>query len=417
MASVGYVSVASQQQTPADAAFVVDTVVVSGAKRFTDSQVVTLSALTNGTTVRLADIEAAARRIAGTGLFDRVSYRYTTISDRITVTFEIQEAAWTMPVVFDNFVWMTEAELVEEVGRGMPTFDGTSPVTDEARMLLAATLQQSLQRRNLPGTVEIVPYLNMKTKAEQYVARVVNPGPAICAVQLPGVSPAMERELSALTTPLSGTDYSRQYATAMAGGSLLGAYQKAGYWGAVASEPRVTLDAGCRGVAVTLEFTEGPVYQWEAADWSGNAALAADELTKLLPLRPGDVAESLKLEQGVRNVTDAYGTVGHLRAVVAYAPHLIPDTRRVRFAMQVTEGAQFRMGALTITGLPPNDIDSLQKKWPLKAGDVYNTSLAQKFWRDEGLPLLRRLRLSANGLQLSPGSSAETVDVRITVAR
>jgi hypothetical protein len=75
------------------------------------------------------------------------------------------------------------------------------------------------------------------------------------------------------------------------------------------------------------------------------------------------------------------------------------------------------MGALTITGLPPNDIDSLQKKWPLKAGDVYNTSLAQKFWRDEGLPLLRRLRLSANGLQLSPGSSAETVDVRITVAR
>src|SRR5688572_5990160 len=141
---------AAGQQPPADAAFPIGTIAVTGITRFTKDQVVQVSGLTTGASVKVGDLQAAAKRMAETGFFSNVSYRYAVADSRFDVTFEIEEASWTMPVVFDNFVWMTPAELVAEVGRDMLTFDGNVPATDLARNFLTKTLQKSLVSRSLP---------------------------------------------------------------------------------------------------------------------------------------------------------------------------------------------------------------------------------------------------------------------------
>src|SRR5215204_2552595 len=89
------VSPAQGQQPAADATFLIDTIVVTGARRYKNDQVVKVSGLTTGSPVRIADLEGAARRMADTGLFNNVSYRYATANNRITVTLEIEEASWT----------------------------------------------------------------------------------------------------------------------------------------------------------------------------------------------------------------------------------------------------------------------------------------------------------------------------------
>ena len=408
---------ASAQQPSPDAAFAIEKVVVNGLKRYTTDQVVKLSGLSTGSSVRLAELEAAARRMADTGLFNNVSYRYSTAANRVTVTLDVEEASWTMPVVFDNFVWLTEAELTAEEGQAMPTFDGTVPATDNARNHLTQTLQKALRSRNLAGTVEVVPYLNMKTRAQQYLAKVTNPSPRICAVRLSGASPAMEREVKSATDALAGMDYSRTYVIGMSAGTLLDVYHKQGYWAATVSEPGASLDTGCGGVAIALTFNEGQVYQWEGADWRGNTKLPAEALTPLLSFRAGEMADSNRIDAGVRKVRDLYGTVGHLNAGVTYTPQLIPQTQRVRFAFEVSEGPQFRMGTLAINGFSPEDAANLQKRWKLKPGDVYNTAIAQLFWREELVPLLKQRGFRPSGLELKQGSAPQTVDVTINARK
>ncbi|MBK9242220.1 MAG: hypothetical protein IPL75_18670 [Acidobacteria bacterium] len=411
------VAPAGAQQPPPDASFVLEKVAVTGLKRYSAEEVVRTSGLSAGTSVRLAELEGAASRMAETGLFDKVSYRYATASNRVTVTLEIVEATWTMPVVFDNFVWMTAAELTGEVGRDMPTFDGTVPGNDGARITLAKALQKSVASRGLPGAVEVVPFLNLKTKAQQYVAKVTNPSPRVCAVRTTGTSPAMEKEVKAVTDPLSGTDYSRAYLVGMSAGTLLGVYHKRGHWAAVVGAPEASFDSSCGGVVVSLAFDEGSVYQWDGADWNGNSRLPADQLIPLLPFRSGDVADSTKLDDGIRRVRDLYGTVGHLAAAVTYVAHVTPSTQRVRFAMEVAEGPQFRMGTLTVTGLAPQDAANLQKKWKLKPGDVYSTAAAQVFFREELVPLLRQKGLRSDGLELKAGTVPQTLDVTINARK
>ena len=410
------VAPATAQQQPADAAFPIGTIDVTGATRFKTEQVVQVSGLTIGKPVKVAELQAAAKRMTETGMFSNVSYRYSIADSRFNITFEIEEAKWTIPVVFDNFVWMTQAELAAEVGREMLTFDGSVPATDNARNFLTAILQKSLVSRSLPGTVVVVPSLNLKTRAQQYLARVGNPSPRVCAVRLSGTSQAMDRELKPVTDPLAGTDYSRAYLIAMSAGTLVDLYRKRGYWGVVVSEPETAIDASC-GVTVTLAFSEGPVYQWDGADWSGNTALSAEQLTPLLSLRAGDVADSAKLELGIRKILESYGTVGHLTTSVTYAPQLNPQTQRARFAFTVAEGPQFRMGTLTVNGLDPKDAANLQKKWKLKTGDVFNNAVAQTFSRDDLALFLRQKGFRLSPIEIRPGAAPQTVDVTINARK
>ncbi len=405
------------QQPPADAAFPIGTIEVTGATRFKVAQVVQVSGLAIGSPVKVPELQAAARRMTETGMFSNVSYRYAIADGRFNVTFEIEEAKWTMPVVFDNFVWMSQADLAAEVGREMLTFDGSVPATDNARNFLTAILQKSLVSRSLPGTVVVVPSLNLKTRAQQYLARVASPNPRVCAVRLVGTSPAMDREVKSVTDPLTGTDYSRSYLMGMSAGTLVDLYRKRGYWGIVVSEPDTALDASCGGVTVTLAFSEGPVYQWDGADWSDNTALTAEQLTPLLSLRPGDVADNTKLDAGLRKVLELYGTVGHLATSVTYAPQLNSQTQRARFAFAVTEGPQFRMGTLIVNGLDPKDAASLQKKWKLKAGDVFDNAVAQAFSREDLASFLRQKGFRLSPIEVRPGAAPQTVDVTITARK
>src|SRR5688572_18371180 len=410
-------SATARAQQPADAAFPIGTIDVTGATRFKIEQVVQVSGLNIGSKVTVAELQAAAKRMTETGMFSNVSYRYTLSDSRFNITFDIEEAKWTIPVVFDNFVWMTQAEIAAEIAREMLTFDGSVPATDNARNFLTAILQKSLVSRRLPGTAVVVPSLNLKTRAQQYLARVASPSPTVCAVRLSGASPAMGREVKSVTDPMTSTDYSRSYLLAMSAGTLVDLYRKHGYWGIVVSEPETALDASCGGVTVTLAFSEGPVYQWDGADWSGNTALSAEQLTPLLSLRAGDVADNTKLEAGLRKILESYGTVGHLAASVTSAPQLNPQTQRARFAFAVTEGPQFRMGTLTVNGLDPKDAASLQKKWKLKAGDVFNNAVAQAFSRDDLAPFLRQKGFKPTSIGVRPGAAPLTVDVTISARK
>jgi outer membrane protein assembly factor BamA len=411
------VSALSAQQQPADATFALEAVNVAGLKRYTSEQAVKLSGLTIGAPVRLSELVAAAKRMADTGMFASVSYRYTTLNNRITVTLDVEEAKWTHPVVFDNFVWMTEADLTMEVSQDMPTFDGTVPPTDNARNHLTQALQKALRSRNLPGTVEVVPHLNMITRAQQYVAKVTNPSPRVCTVSVTGTSPAMERDVKSITDSLTGTDFSKSYMVGMSSGTLTNLYRKQGYWAAGIGVPVATVDPGCGGVNVTLAIDEGLVYRWEGVDWIGNASIPADQLTPLLQFRDGDLADVNKLDAGIRRVRDSYGRLGHLTAAVAYVPKLTAETKKVRFALEVKEGPQYRMGALLIAGLPPKDAANLEKKWKLKPGDVFNTAVALAFDKEDLIPFLKQHGYRLEGVQVRQSPTPMVVDVTITARK
>ena len=385
---------------------------VAGHSRYTEPQVVSLSGLEPGRSVSKADLEAAAQRLADTGLFQRVSYKYATAAGQLTVTFDIEEARWTVPVVLDNFIWFQDDELKEKLRTQIPSFDGTAPDSDQIPDLFKRSLQNVLAERKLPGRVDFTLHTNLRTKAHTFVFAVREPAPPLCALEVHGASAIREEELvSALKRDMRG-EYSRFFIQSASAGTLTDMYRERGHWGAEFAVPTaaVTNAAGCDGVRVTLKVNEGPVFTWAGADWKGMTAASPEHLDRLLGMEPGVPIALSQIQQGLLRIRKAYDKQGYLLQTASYVSRLDVAARRARFEIAVDEGPQLKMGVLEISGFPDEMAQRLTSLWKLKPDAVFDGSYPDTFRLEEARGLLGTQRVD---VQLIINRERRVVDVKI----
>jgi outer membrane protein assembly factor BamA len=173
-------------------------------------------------------------------------------------------------------------------------------------------------------------------------------------------------------------------------------------------------------VSVALPVEEGPIYVWEKAEWSGNQALTAKELDAALGMKAREIANGLKLDQGLAAVRKAYGRKGRLAARVTAVPAFDDENRRVAYRIEVAEGPEYRMGQLYINGLSEQDANNLRGRWRLLHGETFDDGYPNVFVKEslpefvkylttEGRPL-KNTKLSPS---VRPDREKQTVDVTL----
>ena len=366
------------------------------------------------------EIEAAAQRLQQSGLFRQLGYSVRGKTDAAVLTFKVEEMKWGVPVVFDNFVWFSDAELAEAVRRQVPTFDGTAPagggVTEEITHALAGLLRA----RNLGGEVEYMP------SETAHVFTVKNsPALRVCALDFPGARALAQEELTRKSAGIFDNDYSRLFVGEYVRSNLLPLYHERGMLRAAFAPPEVKPAApseDCRqGLAVTVHVDEGAVYVWERAEWSGQQALTAAELDAALGMRARDIAATSKIEKGLGALRRAYARKGYLAARASSAQEFDDANRKVVYRFKVTEGPQYRMGELTLTGLDERDANNLRGRWRLLPGEVYDDGYSEEFLKKSvsefGRELMlregRQLPFKNVGVEVKPDHAKLTVNVTI----
>jgi len=152
--------------------------------------------------------------------------------------------------------------------------------------------------------------------------------------------------------------------------------------------------------------------------WSGNHALTTQELANAFALRAGDAAPRVKIDQGIDAVRKAYARNGYINATVTES--IVRDAnRRVNYQFAITEGRQYRMGALTIIGLTPADTRNLKNKWTLAGGAIYDDSYLDQYRASVIRPFVASLAQrtgvrSKFEISTKPDTQKQTVDVIIT---
>lgn len=354
---------------------------VKGNQRYTLDDIEQLSGVQIGKTVAPTNLTDAANQLGKTGLFSSVKFSYTTAGSQINVTFEVEEAPSTIPVTFDNFVWMPDDELKTALRADVPEFDGTTTAYAGAPDLIAAGLQKILTARKLPGRVVIKPQFPIgQTQSDPlgFIFSVEDPSPTVCALHVAGASAILEKDLVGQLSGAVGQSYSREFTTAASAGTLTDMYHAKGYWRAAFAPATVALTE-CDGVAVTLNVHEGAQYVWDHAVWVGNMAMPSAALDKALDMKAGEVANFHTIDDGVRSIHREYGHIGYVVESATYTPQLDDTTHRATFTLVVKEGDQYMMGALEFVGIKDADADKLQKQWHLKAGDVFDESYMTQY--------------------------------------
>jgi outer membrane protein assembly factor BamA len=397
---------------------------IVGLKRIPRAQVIAASELRIGQAVDPGVLDAAATRLMQSGLFKKLTYRVRGRAGQVTVTFEVEEANRSLPVVFENFVWFTDEELASAIRNDVPFFNGTAPEAGDATEKITAALQHLLNERKIPGHVEMMPYTNLAKGTQEFLFTVRGVKIPVCSVRFPGAEAVSEDELIKASQPLINSDFSRKDIGSFAIYTLFPLYRRLGRLRAQFQEPAPTraenLPNCLDGVTVNVPVDEGIVYSWSKSDWNGNQSLSAAELSAALGMKIGEVADGTRIDAGLKEVRRAFGRKGHIDVRIRESSQFDDSAHWVSYQFAVTEGPQYHMGSLIINGLAPDLTQTLKEGWTLQPGAVFDESYVEDFRLNAmpkfiGTQMQRSLAFHATAQTMTrPDAQKLTVDVIIT---
>lgn len=393
-----------------------------GSQAYSTEQVTALSGLQNVATVNRDTIQAAADRLAHTGLFSSVRYRYSGEAGGLTVTFQLQDAP-TFPVSFDNFPWFTDDELSAALNQAGLPFHGTAPATGTVLDTMAQTLEKTLATRGVHATVKheisAVPGTDQKTLRFS----VEGADLTINAIQFTDPLATNDRGVKDELQNLVGKPFSREEVELFDFEHVRPVYLSRGYLRVAFARPEARFEADPRGplpksVVVIVPITTGPTYSWGGITWNGNHAYTNSDLDALVTqsgLSAGQPADGMKIVALLQSVEDAYGHRGYLDATVVPKETFDDAAHSASYHVDISEGQQYKMGNLVLTGLSIDAERHIRQAWRIAQGQVFDKTFYDYFLAKGIADALRGLPAAQDkvGKFLQKNPQPGTVDVML----
>jgi outer membrane protein assembly factor BamA len=366
---------AQSQATPSGEG-VLGAITAAGSKRFTPAQIAEASGLKVGEQVNRETLQMAANKLAKSGLFSDVHYRFSSQGPNVSLEFQVTDAN-TLPVAFDNFPWFTDEELDKAIRQSVELFDGTAPEDGSYVETIAAVIKKQLEAVGVPGRVEhrvlerpIGPGLEV-----QY--RLVGPTLTVGSVQFTDPLAQHDERVSERLQDLVGKPFSRYYVDVFAAEQVQPIYLSQGFLKVQFGAPEARFSGDPNHpdlghVVVIVPVTPGPRFTWGGASWSGNTVYDAAALNRMMGLSQGQTADGLAIEAGWEKIRQECGKKGYLDVSLDAEPNYDDAKATVFYNVRLSEGEPYTMGKLVITNLSLEGEKRLRKNWLLRSGQTFD---------------------------------------------
>jgi surface antigen-like variable number repeat protein len=166
-------------------------------------------------------------------------------------------------------------------------------------------------------------------------------------------------------------------------------------------------------IALIVQVDEGQRYNLGGITFKNNKVIRDTELLRgFFPIKDGDVFSREKIAKGLENLRKAYGDLGYINFVSIPNTNFEDEEKLISLDVDLDEGKQFYIGGVNILGLDEPARQELLKDFPIKRGQIYNTTLWESFllkhasmFSDCGCPPDRKL-------DERTGSVSLTLDLR-----
>lgn len=349
------------------------------------------SGLKAGQSAGEAEFKQAAQKLGDTGLFTQLTYTYNYTSAGCNLEFQVAEDDKLVPIVFENFVWFSDDQLLDQLRKRVPLFSGEVPTGGNFAEQIARTLGAIIGEKQIAGEIEYLPFAAGDGPVQAYDYRINLHPVLVRSIDFPGAAKNDMPELQAAAKRLSGEEYLRTNMRAQEKHDFLPLYHARGYLKAqfADAQAKVAADGAQTQVDVSLPVTPGLQYKLTDLQFAGNSAFPSDKLRELVHLKPGEPANSVQLDDDLEQIQKLYGTKGYLFARIQPDPKMDDSAATVSYQLKVAENDVYHMGDLNIDGIPAENANRMVAQWQLKKGDPYDDSYLQRFfnilYRDFGL--------------------------------
>jgi outer membrane protein insertion porin family len=359
-----------------------DSVTVTGSKRFASGEIASAIGLRAGATINRDDLQAAADKLAALGLFSNVQFHFTTVESGVRAIYEVSDAPG-IPVSFDNFPWFTDDELTAALKRTVLLFDGSAPQRGTILDVMSGALEKLVQTRSVLGTVSHT-LVNSPLAGQTMQFRVEGADLAVKSIEFSDALATTDRHVQQSASDLIGKSYSRSAIELFEFDQVRPVYLAHAFLHVQfgPSSARVMSDSAqptSGGVIVVAPIIPGPAYKWGGGLWNGNSVIPTRDLNAMVDLKLGDVADGNKIAALWEQIQSLYGERGYLDAKVDPEPQFYDQDARVIYNVTIAEGSQFRMGNLVLTGLSIDGEKRVRAAWSIPADAIFNEKVYEDF--------------------------------------
>lgn len=394
---------------------------VTGSKRYPEADIVAASGLQLGTTITEDDLKKAARRLGDLGVFTDIAYNYSYTSAGTKLTLQVTDGERFVPVRFEDFVWFSDAQLLERIRERAPMFNGELPLSGNMADRVSDVLQALLVENAIPGNVEFERAGKTDRPVEAIVYKVADVAIQIRNVEFTGEGESELPALKAAAQRVFEREYSRSVLNALVQHQLLPVYYSRGYLKASFGEPQPKLvkkpsaenEDGPRNltiVDVIFPVTPGEPYKIKALDWSGNKEFPTDVLQKMVRAQPGEVANTVRIGDNLAAVQKLYGSRGYVAATVTAKAEMDDAAATAVIHIEVKEGPVFHMGDLEFRGLDNSLTAKLRNAWKIRQGEIYDATYLAEY-----LPAAHKLLPTSIDWDVSSHVTANVRDKTVDV--
>ncbi len=382
---------ARKTETPAPPAnrWPIQSVLIEGLHNYKQEQVLPILGLKRGQVAGKPEFEAARDRLAATGAFETVSYRFGPGADgsSYTASFQVTEVTPVYPVRFQELS-VPDKDVIAWLQSRDPLFGpkiaSTQPVLDRYAKLIQEYLTSKSVGEKVIGQVSPV-----GTDQFVIVFRPARRAPAVAQVNFTGNQAIGAGALqNAISEVAVGTAFTEDHFRQLLDNAVRPHYERLGRLRV--SFPKITAQPATdvQGLNVLVEVNEGPVYKLGSVRVEGLVTVKPDELIKIGAFKSGDLANFDEIGQGVERVKKRLRHQGYMRVDIQPERHVLDERKLVDLTLHINQGPQFVMGNLKIEGLDIYAEPQIRKAWALGYGKPFDADLPEAFLarlRDEGV--------------------------------
>jgi outer membrane protein assembly factor BamA len=388
---------------------------------YSQAQLEATAGMHAGTSFKANDLGDAAQRLVDSGYFSNVGATLAPgRASAITVLFGIEpiERAEMLRAGFENFVWLTQAEIDAALQAKSPLFAGYIPENSPLADTFDAALTDELAGKGITAHVShdtVEPTMLQPDRALEF--RIEAPSIRVANVKLAGVTPDLAPLIQRSVNAASRAPYNDGLAGQTTKDRILTPLLDAGY--VQASLSGVTLAPALNGdtasVVLSATLTPGEIYRVSGINFAGSSLLSAEAFAASAKLHTGDVASRVLLFATLAPLDAAYRRQGYMDVVVIAAPTTDDATHQVAYNVSVRPGEQYRIHQVTTHNLDPAAQADFDRGFTMKAGELFNPEYANKFLQEN--TALRALQGYSGSWKAYADPGTHTVDLDITFQR
>jgi outer membrane protein insertion porin family len=405
MVPAGTADAAGQQPVQVPARAVVDTVVVEGAQRVTEAQILTMAGLQRGDSITAADVDRAMRRVFGLGQFRDVSvFVDSDPSDAaapVTVRFVVEEQPVVTHIEFRGLENVRGSVIRDTVGLRTGRPYEPRRATEAEAMVRQLLGQKGYQVRSVAHRLE--PIADRPNEVRLVFDVTEGQRVAIADIGFVGNTAFNDEQLRrAMQTKREGFLWMRQGTydedrlREDLRGSLPDFYGSHGYIDFAVVGDSLVVDPETGKGRLLIEVAEGPQYRLAEFDVRGASRFATDDLRRYFEERrsggllsdilggardrgtqTGEVFDAIAFAEATGDVHRLYTNQGYLyvqihpviERIPAEAPGAAPT---VRATWEIEEGQPASIRRVAITGNTFTHERVIRDQIVVLPGDVYS---------------------------------------------